>query len=249
MQIGGGTTLQRDAPGGQLLHQRRVLCGTDAVAQALCSEGKGRADAFRPAGLSGVDGVGHVQLSGQGEQLFKIPGGEQRLGTRQIAGAHAPAQVFGGHADGLQILLPVAAAAHGAQDQPGGEPCAAQTRTGGGRHPVLVQAPFQMQLGGEADLRIKQALGLQLSAQVLHRQGDSLLGLQQRTGKGKFGQVLVQVTAVRLHPEPRQQRFLSWQRRSLHPGQLPDGSRGQGAIQVQMQVDQSSVMLFHPISS
>ena len=106
-----------------------------------------------------------------------------------------------------------------------------------------------MQLGGEADLRIKQALGLQLSAQVLHRQGDSLLGLQQRTGKGKFGQVLVQVTAVRLHLEPRQQRFLSGQRRSLQSGQLPDGSRGQGAIQVQMQVDQSSVMLFHPISS
>ena len=174
--------------------------------------------------------------------------GEQGFRSRQIHGADATTDVFRRHPDGLQIGFMVVKAPHTAQDQICLKLFLVEPRHGGLHHLLLVQSLQQMELGRKTDLGVQQALLRQFRAQVGDRSGDGSLCLEQGAGKIEFFQVLVQIPAGGADLElPQKIRVILLNFNTLHGSQLPDGRKGQGAIQMQMQIDQS--IIFHKRTS
>ena len=94
-QVGDGSHVEHDATLGELHHERRVLDGADAVADAIGMQGVERAaDRGRSGGLAGVRHRAETQRAGEAE------GGGERFG-----GVLGPAE-----ADGYHTAVAVASA-------------------------------------------------------------------------------------------------------------------------------------------
>lgn len=103
-----------------------------------------------------------------------------------------------------------------------------------------------MQLGGKADLPVEQPLGRQPLGQVSGRCLQGLPALQQFPRQLETPQVLLQAAAVLRGLEQPLQLFPLGQAEALLPCQPADKGRGQGTIQVQMQVDHGGLLLPFP---
>ena len=98
-----------------------------------------------------------------------------------------------------------------------------------------------MELGREANLAVEQALVPQPPCQIVPGPGEGLPALQQLYRELEAGEIVLQASAVLGDAQPGLDLTLR-QGKALLPGQRRGQPRGQGTIQMQVQVDHAKAL-------
>ncbi len=117
LTVTGEVHLQRRLIFCQFSDQFRIVNGMDSVADAGCSHLQGRTDTVSSPCLSGMDGIGNVQLLCQGKYFSKILCREESFCSCQICAADQLIQISGCETNGFLIGFLIVIPSHATENQ------------------------------------------------------------------------------------------------------------------------------------